>query len=104
MNRGNCCKSQLVEGGVVFCSNIASCFSLDKPSQLVEKVVERDVEKEVEKEVDKEVERSGGHRVTFKEQDEVASQDRDGTFKVGLGKGIEQEQEQGDQVNWGTGT
>ena len=49
----------------------------------VEKKVEKEVERELEKEVDKEVERSGGHRVTFKEQDEVASQDRDGTFKVG---------------------
>ena len=30
-----------------------------------------------------EVERSSGHRVTFNDQNEVASQDRDGTFKVG---------------------
>ena len=81
----------MVEEGFVFCSNVTSCFSLDKPNKLVEKVVERkvdrevekEVEKEVENEVEKEVERSGGHRVTFKEQDEVASQDRDGTFKVG---------------------
>merc|ERR1719339_281475 len=29
-----------------------------------------------------EVERSSGHRVTFNDQNEVASQDRDGTFKV----------------------
>ena len=31
-----------------------------------------------------EVERSSGHRVTFNDQNEVASQDRDGTFKVRL--------------------
>ena len=30
-----------------------------------------------------EVERGSGHRVTFNDQNEVASQDRDGTFKVG---------------------
>ena len=31
----------------------------------------------------KEAERSSGHRVTFNDQNEVASQDMDGTFKVG---------------------
>ena len=33
-----------------------------------------------------EVERGSGHRVTFNDQNEVASQDRDGTFKVGREK------------------
>ena len=39
-------------------------------------------EMEVMKVKDGEVERSSGHRVTFNDQNEVASQDRDGTFKV----------------------
>merc|ERR1719495_1670283 len=39
-------------------------------------------EGEVTKVKEAEVERSSGHRVTFNDQNEVASQDRDGTFKV----------------------
>merc|ERR1719341_44199 len=39
-------------------------------------------EVEVMKVKEAEVERSSGHRVTFNDQNEVASQDRDGTFKV----------------------
>ena len=41
-------------------------------------------ETEVMKVKEGEVERSSGHRVTFNDQNEVASQDRDGTFKVRL--------------------
>ena len=41
-------------------------------------------EVEVMKVKEAEVERSSGHRVTFNDQNEVASQDRDGTFKVRL--------------------
>ena len=52
------------------------------------KVKETEVMKVKEGEVMKvkegEVERSSGHRVTFNDQNEVASQDRDGTFKVRL--------------------
>ena len=44
------------------------------------KVKEGEMERMKVKEV--EVERSSGHRVTFNDQNEVASQDRDGTFKV----------------------
>jgi len=39
-------------------------------------------EGEVMKVKEAEVERSSGHRVTFNDQNEVASQDKDGTFKV----------------------
>ena len=46
------------------------------------KVKEGEMERMKVKEV--EVERSSGHRVTFNDQNEVASQDRDGTFKVRL--------------------
>ena len=44
--------------------------------------VEMVKEGEVMKVKEAEVERSSGHRVTFNDQNEVASQDKDGTFKV----------------------
>ena len=44
---------------------------------------------EVMKVKEGEVERSSGHRVTFNDQNEVASQDRDGTFKVRHGKWLD---------------
>ena len=54
--------------------------------RVMEGEAERMKVKEVEamKVKEGEVERSSGHRVTFNDQNEVASQDRDGTFKVRL--------------------
>ena len=46
------------------------------------KVRVKEGETEVMKVKEAEVERSSGHRVTFNDQNEVASQDKDGTFKV----------------------